>query len=131
MTTPPSPCFVHGCAACCYDTQMPLTEDDIARLAALGHDRAAFVTWSAEGTAQLATVEPADGMPGRPCVFLRENKCSVYADRPQGCRIYPLVMNEHGRILRDDDCPHRAEFPIDASAKRRIQRVVSNLARRP
>ena len=125
-----SPCQAHGCALCCYDTQMPLTEDDIARLEKLGHARARFVTWSADGTAQLATVEPAEGMPGRPCFFLKDNLCSVYADRPQGCRIYPLVLNEHGRLMRDEDCPHRAEFPLDPTAKRRIQRVVSNLARR-
>lgn len=126
-----SPCVAHGCALCCYDTQMPLTEEDIARLERLGHDRAAFVAWSAEGTAQLATVAAGEGMPGRPCSFLKENACSVYADRPAGCRIYPLVLNENGRLLRDDECPHRAEFPLDPTAKRRIQRVVSNLARKP
>ncbi|HET6404060.1 MAG TPA: YkgJ family cysteine cluster protein [Candidatus Thermoplasmatota archaeon] len=126
-----SPCVTHGCAACCYDTEMPLTEDDIRRLEALGHDRAAFVAWSAEGTAQLATRAPDDAAaPGRPCFFLKANACSVYADRPQGCRIYPLVLNEHGRLLRDDECPHRGEFALDAGAKRRIQRVLSNLARR-
>lgn len=128
--TPLSPCAKHGCAVCCYDTEMPLTDDDISRLEALGHARAAFVTWSAEGTAQLATVDASEGMPGRPCFFLKENQCSVYAERPQGCRIYPLVLNERSRLMRDEDCPHRAEFPLDPSAKRRIQRVVSNLARR-
>lgn len=125
-----SPCLAHGCAVCCYDTQMPLSEDDIARLEELGHDRASFIAWSVEGTAQLQTVDATEGMPGRPCFFLKANQCSVYADRPQGCRIYPLVLNEHGRLARDEDCPHRAEFALDPAAKRRIQRVVSNLARR-
>lgn len=126
-----SPCEAHGCALCCYDTEMPLTVDDIARLVALGHDRAAFVTFSAEGTAQLSTVEPADGESARPCFFLKEGKCSVYADRPAGCRIYPLVLNDRMKLVKDDECPHRAEFPLDPTAKRRIQRVLSNLARRP
>lgn len=130
MTAPVSPCARHGCAACCYDTEMPLTEEDISRLEALGHARAAFVAWSNDGTAQLNTVDPAEGATERPCFFLRDNKCGVYADRPAGCRIYPLVMNERSRVVRDEDCPHRAEFPLDPSAKRRIQRVVSNLAKR-
>ncbi|HUR70123.1 MAG TPA: YkgJ family cysteine cluster protein [Candidatus Thermoplasmatota archaeon] len=120
-------CAKHGCAVCCYETEMPLTVDDISRLVALGHAKDDFVTWSDDETAQLKVREE----PGKPCFFLRENRCSVYADRPQGCRIYPLVMNERGRVVRDEDCPHRAEFPMDASAGRRIQRVLSNLSRRP
>lgn len=122
-----NPCFEHGCAACCYETEMPLTDEDIARLVALEHARDDFVTWSDDGTAQLKVREEA----GKPCFFLREGKCSVYAERPAGCRIYPMVLNENGRLARDEDCPHRSEFPMDASAKRRIQRVISNLARRP
>ena len=109
---------------------MPLTEDDITRLEAAGHAREAFVTWSAEGTAQLETVEPREGETVRPCHFLREGRCGVYADRPAGCRIYPLVLNERSRLVRDEDCPHRGEFPMDPTAKRRIQRVISNLSRR-
>lgn len=124
-----SPCLRHGCAVCCHDTEMPLTGDDIARLVALGHPREAFVRYGDDGIATLQTVEPATAH-GKPCYFLREGRCSVYADRPAGCRIYPLVMNERGRVVRDEDCPHRGEFPLDPSALRRIQRVVSNLERR-
>lgn len=126
-----SPCATHGCAACCYDTEMPLTEEDIARLVALGHDRAAFTRISGdERWPVLQTKDKtADDMPGRPCFFLVDNKCSVYADRPQGCRIYPLVLNEQGRLLRDEDCPHRNEFAMDPSAKRRIQKIAATLRR--
>lgn len=110
---------------------MPLTEDDITRLEALGHPREAFVAWSAEGTAQLRTVDAREGEAARPCSFLREGRCSVYAERPTGCRIYPLVLTERGRVVRDEDCPHRSEFPLDPAAGRRIQRVLSRLATRP
>lgn len=126
-----SPCAAHGCSLCCYDTEMPLAVEDIARLVALGHAQEAFVAWSAEGTAQLRTVEPAGDGVARPCFFLKEGRCSVYASRPAGCRIYPLVLNERSRVVRDEDCPHRSEFPVDPAAKRRIQRVLSNLAVRP
>ena len=84
-----------------------------------------------EGVATLRTREDGATEQGKPCFFLREDKCSVYADRPAGCRIYPLVLNERERVVRDEDCPHRAEFPILPDAKRRILRVVNNLARRP
>lgn len=124
-----SPCLAHGCSACCHDTQMPLTEEDAARLEALGHARAAFTTRGEGNVLQLANVDGA-------CFFLREGKCSVYDARPVGCTIYPFVMTDDGkRVLRDEDCPHRREFPHDATALRRIRVIHGTLlreaARRP
>lgn len=124
-----SPCDAHGCAACCYDTEMPLTEEDAARLAALGHERAAFSRVGEDGILYLRTVDAAEGMPGKPCYFLKEGRCSAYAERPQGCRVYPFVMTEDGKLVRDEDCPFRREFPADPSAKRRIERIHATLLR--
>jgi len=113
-------CEAHGCALCCHDTEMPVTEDDIKRLEALGHDRAAFTLVGPQGFRQLANV---DGK----CFFLKDERCSVYSDRPQGCRIYPFVLTEKGTLTRDEDCPWRREFPHDGSAKRRIERIYVRL----
>lgn len=124
-----SPCDRHACSACCHDTEMPLTEEDIARLVKLGHPRDGFVAVGLGGVTHLKTVEAPEGAPGRPCYFLKENRCSVYADRPQGCRIYPFTLTEEGRVVRDDDCPHRAEFPHDPSAQRRIAKIMATLGR--
>lgn len=116
-------CGKHGCAACCHDTEMPITEEDAARLAALGHDRAVF-----------SRVDPADkglylaNVAGA-CHFLKDERCSVYADRPVGCRIYPWVMTEDGKLVRDEDCPHRAEFPVVPGTLRRIQKIAAVLSR--
>ena len=126
---PRSPCVENACAWCCYDTEMPITEEDVARLVAKGHDRAAFSKRSNEGFLMLNTRDPKEGETRRPCFFLHEDRCSAYADRPQGCRIYPLVMSEQGRLMRDEDCPHRAQFPVDPSAKRRIQKIYATLKR--
>jgi Fe-S-cluster containining protein len=123
---------------------MPLTEEDATRLEKLGHDRAQFSRVdSADRVLYLQTVPRAEGMtdagrseadisagkPGRPCFFLKDNKCSVYADRPAGCRIYPFVMTPEGRLMRDGDCPHAREFPVDPSAGRRIQRIAAALSK--
>lgn len=140
-----SPCAKHGCAACCYDTEMPLLEEDVARLVRLGHDRAAFTRVGVDdGFLYLATRPRPEGMsdagrseadikagkPGRPCFFLQDNACSVYADRPTGCRIYPFVMTEDGRrVLPDEDCPHAREFPQDPSLLRRIQKIAARMGR--
>jgi len=55
---------------------MPLTEEDAARLAALGHPRERF-TRVLGGTLTLNNVDGA-------CYFLKDERCSVYADRPAG-----------------------------------------------
>ena len=138
-----SPCAAHGCAACCYDTEMPLTEEDAQRLEKLGHERARFSRIDpGDNVLYLQTVPRAEGMtdagrsdadikagkPGRPCYFLKDNRCSVYADRPAGCRIYPFVMTPEGRLMRDADCPHAREFPADPAAGRRIQRIAATLS---
>lgn len=124
-----SPCLARGCSACCHDTQMPLTEADVARLEALGHRREEFTRPSTDGRGwpQLRTREAdAEGAP-RPCFFLRDGRCSVYEHRPEGCRVYPFVLTEDGKLARDEDCPHRDEFPHDPSARRRLARVVWTL----
>lgn len=129
ITSNQSPCDRHSCSACCYDTEMPLMEEDIARLVKLGHPRDGFVTVGPGGVTHLKTVEPAEGETLRPCYFLKGGRCSAYADRPQGCRIYPFTITEEGRAVRDDDCPHRAEFPHDPTAQRRIVKIMSILTR--
>lgn len=116
-----SPCLAHGCALCCYETEMPVTGEDVARLEALGHARADFTIRGPDGLIVLRTRDEER----RPCFFLRDDRCSVYADRPAGCRIYPFVLNASRKLTRDEDCPHRREFPMDPSMKRRIERVLT------
>lgn len=85
------PCF----NACCRNIDITLLPYDIARL-----KRRAGLT-SSEWVARYTVPFPMDAhdMPGlkmatKPggaeCVFLREDGCSVYADRPSACRYYAL-----------------------------------------
>lgn len=124
-----SVCLSHRCAECCWDTQMPLTEEDAARLEGLGHARAGFSRLDEDGTLLLRTRdEPrADGK--RPCFFLRDERCSIYADRPAGCRIYPFVLTPEGRMVRDEDCPWRREFSAEAGLQRRLLKLASGIER--
>jgi len=43
------------------------------------------------------------------CVFydLKNRKCSVYGDRPAGCRVYPVILDEETGIILDDICQSR------------------------
>lgn len=124
-----NPCLSHGCSFCCFDTEMPLMQEDVDRLAGLGHDPALFSERDEDGQLRLRTVDAPEGAPGRPCFFLKEGRCSVYSDRPAGCRIFPFVLNESARIVRDEECPHRHEFPMDVAARRRILRIGVQIGR--
>jgi len=84
---------------------MLLQREDIDHLKRLGFDSNYFVV-NRDGWLQLKNHD------GR-CVFNDGKKCSIYAYRPEGCKIYPIVYDEDkDRAALDGDCPHRDEFRI-------------------
>lgn len=122
------PCRSSGCTACCHDTEMLLSEADIARLTASGADPEGWLTAS-DGYVQLRVRDaPAlPGMQGRPCWFLRsDGACGVYEARPEGCRLYPAVYD--GAVaLDDEECPHTDAFDLDRSTDQAVRRLVVRL----
>lgn len=118
-----SPCRVHDCRACCFDTEMPLFHEDVLRLErATGRARSTFTVDDPEtGGLRLRN---QDGH----CVFLEASGCSVYADRPAGCRLYPLVHDpDRDRGVRDDACPYRSGFRIRARDRDHLAALVDAL----
>jgi Fe-S-cluster containining protein len=84
------------------DTRMTLTEADVARLETAGHESFYFV--NDDHDLQLLNVD------GR-CTFLVEGRCSVHHDRPEGCRLYPLILDlSVDRVVVDAVCPWAKEF---------------------
>ncbi|HPD28997.1 MAG TPA: YkgJ family cysteine cluster protein [Phycisphaerae bacterium] len=94
------------CGACCRDNAIPVSEEEIERLAGrlgLSPDevRAKYISHDeAEG----------DHIDARPCPFLNGNLCSVYDSRPEGCRGYPYIGGDIatrtiGIIERAGTCP--------------------------
>ncbi len=96
---------------------MTLTAEDVGRLAARGHR--GFFRETAGGGLQLVNRR------GR-CVFLRGSECAVYADRPEGCRLYPLILDRDlDRAVRDDFCPHAEEFDFGPDDEERLRNSVA------
>jgi len=117
MTNETSPCIRHGCHACCLGTEMTLTEADVMRLEARGHT--AFTHELDTGDLALVNV---DGH----CVFLCHGRCSVYPDRPQGCRLYPLVLDlDLDRVVLDSFCPFSAELRWTDAEAEELRRSVA------
>ncbi len=50
---------------------------------------------------------------GGACVFLKENQCTIYAERPLICRFYPfelkITQNQRHVFLPTEECPGLAK----------------------
>ena len=92
---------------------MPLLKSDIDRLVKLGHDPNKFRV-VVDGVTRLANREST-----RACYFLETDSveidapgtCTVWDARPEGCRIYPLVLDQNDKPFLDELCPHTDAFP--------------------
>ena len=100
---------------------MLLSTDDIRRLETKGYGAEFFVRFDRAGYAVLRNRKGH-------CVFydLENQGCMVYADRPLGCRVYPVILDEEKGIVVDNLC--RAGSSVTAQEKaRRGKRVLELL----
>jgi Fe-S-cluster containining protein len=110
-------CQRHDCHVCCLDTIMTLTEADVSVLEEAGYSD--FVRLNTNGDLELKN---QNGQ----CVFLQQGRCSVYEIRPDGCRLFPLILDMRSdRVVRDEFCPHWRDFPIDATGAAKLRRSVA------
>lgn len=92
---PGVPCFNR----CCADVNIVLTPLDVLRLARHHdlHTRLFLEKHTANPVTKdlhlpIVMLKMRDDDPERRCPFLGDAGCSVYADRPWACRMYPLGM---------------------------------------
>lgn len=112
-----NPCQRHGCHVCCVDTQMTLTRADVTRL-----ENAGFSGFFRQDRFFDLVLKNSGGQ----CIFLCAGLCRVYEVRPEGCRLYPLVLDlSRNRVARHDLCPHRREFAIAGDDADRLRRSVA------
>ncbi|MCL2135152.1 MAG: YkgJ family cysteine cluster protein [Candidatus Bathyarchaeota archaeon] len=90
------------CGVCCTETEMLLSKEDIQRIAKKGFNKKYFIKIDKYGYAQLRN---RNGY----CVFydLDARLCSIYSDRPFGCRVYPVILDEDVGIVVDVICSER------------------------
>ncbi len=93
---------------------MLLLDEDVKRIADLGYEEKFFVAKS-QGFKVLK-----NSRAGR-CVFHDGTQCTIYENRPKGCKLYPIIFNEDSlSAVKDDFCPYRGEFRLSAKAKREL-----------
>ena len=107
--------------SCCYETEMLLLEDDVERIVALGFKEDYFAIES-DGFKMLR-----NSSSGR-CVFHDGKKCTIYSNRPAGCKLYPIIFDEDlNHAVKDGFCPYRGEFDISLKTKRELSGVYLKL----
>ena len=110
-----------NCGVCCTETEMLLSKKDIKRLEKKGFSQKQFVQYDNQGYAQLKN---RDGY----CVFydLKNQQCSIYVNRPAGCRVYPVILDEEIGIILDDICESRNSITL-SEKRRKGKRVIGLL----
>jgi len=100
---------------------MPLTEEDARRLEARGFARAKFARTD-DGWLRLRNEKGQ-------CVFLGPGGCTVYAERPEGCRLYPLVWDADAQraVLDAETCPFTREFSVTPAQHAAVRSLVQRL----
>jgi Fe-S-cluster containining protein len=91
-----------NCGICCTETEMLLSKKDIERLENIGYSKTHFAKHDKQGYVQLKN---RDGY----CIFydVQNRQCRVYANRPSGCRVYPVILDEEKGIILDSICESR------------------------
>ena len=90
---------------------MALLDEDVRRIESLGYARERFAMES-KGLMVLKSLRHR-------CVFHDGARCTIYEDRPAGCRLYPVVFAEYvGTAAMDRMCPFRDEFHLSPESRR-------------
>ena len=98
--------YSKSCFECCLETEMALSEEDLKRIGKLGYKKESFVR-NIDGFMILKNVD-------KHCYFLKEGKCSIYENRPLGCKFYPLIIDfEINSIIIDESCPKHSHFDVE------------------
>lgn len=113
-------CIDHKCILCCLETNMLLSNEDVKRIGRLGFDTEIFVIERA-GWLQLKNYN-------KRCVFHNGVRCSIYKNRPEGCKLYPIIYDkDKDCAIFDDDCPHRNKFEMSKDTIQHLYDLVSKL----
>ena len=110
-----NPCLDHSCSKCCYKTEMTLTNEDIDRISDLGYKN--FFVFK-NGYYQLVNVHGH-------CIFLKKDLCSIYPNRPEGCKLYPLILDtDTGEAFLHEFCPYNEEFDFSEEDEKHLSHII-------
>jgi Fe-S-cluster containining protein len=96
---------------------MLLSSDDIKKIEQLGFKKDFFVVQK-DGWLMLKN---HDGK----CVFHDGSRCTIYDNRPVGCKLYPVIFDkDENCAVFDNDCLHRNCFEMSETIINKLYAVV-------
>jgi len=99
---------------------MLLSDNDILKIEDTGYNRKYF-TKSKKGWLKLKN---KDGK----CVFHNGKICVIYDNRPEGCKLYPLIFNKENKsAIIDEECPYQDEFRFNKKNVNQLYRLVTQI----
>ena len=99
---------------------MPISYNDIEQIKKLGFKTDFFVIKD-DGWLQLKNKKGQ-------CVFHNGTTCSIYENRPEGCKLYPVIYDKDKKsAVFDKDCPYTKNFQINKSIIKQLNILVSIL----
>lgn len=134
------------CGNCCSDTIVPITDDDVKRMmegtGLKATDIATFYKSSDfddggeglefanlnGGRRTLGLRKRMDKENGREaCKFFKDNRCSVYKDRPVTCRVWPFTLrfDASGRRLSSLGINTSLPCPYELDGKNSVSELVA------
>ncbi len=116
------------CANCCRSLDVYVTPEDAQRLADGTFVPLDSILNSHIEHEQAALVGEWGRLRAKPCAFLQGNLCSVYAQRPETCRIYPAFTPDF-RLTLDDTIDGAGVCPIIFNVLRALLRRVNEIYR--
>ncbi|UCH88865.1 MAG: YkgJ family cysteine cluster protein [Thermoplasmata archaeon] len=78
-------CIQNKCAHCCIEADVPLLNEDIDRITAMGYYDVYFVV----NHSGLRIMRKLEGK----CIFFQNGECEIYERRPFRCRHYPMTFD--------------------------------------
>ncbi len=131
-----------GCGNCCKDPLLPLTDEDIQRIVARTGDKVSDIAQIVDKTAIDMGDEPeafVNLRQGRRVLVLRhargrciylgdDDRCTIYEDRPLGCRVYPLDPEFNNKkklrrltLIKATECPHDMDGHVEVETLYSLQ----------
>ena len=101
---------------------MVLSLEDVKRISALGFSREFFVE-EVDGWLQLKN---RNGL----CVFHDGSGCTIYYQRPHGCRLYPVIYDaDNDCAIIDEECPYGKYFSLSEDIENELYALISQVER--
>jgi len=64
------------------------------------------------------------------CFFLENYGCRVIQNRPEGCRLYPLVLGRGSTIGLDGDCPQADKFIFNGEDISKLHELANRIRKK-